>query len=530
MNKNVETTCGKVQVKGKEGLRGMSLPEIEKLIMGAVKGTDKEGEFKRFKTSIPKGASKRIRYCAFIKENLKSEWNKYNKGKKPVNAPMKKAPAPKAIMELLGNGNGMNFAFEGEEAMEMGNVNNSEEREGGNYANNNNGRMVFQPTTFARGRRGGDKDPFKNIMNKKDKREKVSTRLKAYVRARLKAMKKAGQPVPEFKTLDDQYKFVMLMNPGSFTRKPMKRVLKSDIRTRVKRMSMPRGLSTVATGRVAKGPSVVKPVPGTKLSMPEIRTASTRADVLTNKLLKVGQNRNFMKEVIRKNAPADVNRLTKSLSALEKFNRNSIRDVIRTYELNRAKVLKNLGAPIAKAAPKNLPTVFGGVVPVTITELAREARTKKVANRTAGEKRALKVMEARAKMRAAGKRPAKPMGMKMMETTRPLNLVSNRNSNSNSNSVTSSVRSVRMMGSNSNSNSNSNNGLNQPIVKMVDDKMMINNTNVNKMNKSRLQRAARRVLAVVRPGTETGVWLNATNDELRRLVKASAKKMSTKSK
>ena len=523
MNKNVEPVCGKIQSKGKEGLRGMSLPDIEKLIMATVKGTNKEGEFKRYKTSIPKGESKRLRYCAFIKENLKNEWNKYNKGKKPANAPKRgPAPVPKAIREMLG---GEEFAFE-EEAMEMGNVNNSNEREGGNYGNgsNNEGRMVFQPTTFARGARGGNKDPLKG--------SKPSKRLLKQVETMLRRMKRQGKAIPELKTQENMMKFAMLKKPSNFL-KPRGGIAKKsrDPRARVRRMALPKGVSTVATGRVLKGPSMATAIPGTKLSMPEIRKASNRANALTDKLMKVGQNRNFMREVLRSNAPADANRLANNLSALEKFNRNSVRGVIRTYEMNRAKVLKNIGAPIAKAPAKNLPSGAGFIVPKSLAELAKNARNKKAAERTPEEKRALKAMERLAKMKTAGKRRFKPEGMEVMASTRPLDLGSNKNSNSNSNtSSVRSVRSVRMMGSNSNSNSNSGVNLNQPIVQIEGSKVMVNRTNVNQMNRRRLQNAARRILAVVRPGTETSLWLNATNDELRRLVKGSAKKMTAKSK
>lgn len=431
MNRNVEPTCGKIQVKGKDGLKGMSLPEIEKMIMAAVKGTNKEGEFKRYKTAIPKGASKRLRYCAFIKENLKNVWSKYNKGAaKPANKPKKgPAPVPKAIQEMLKANNGMEFGFE-EEAEEMGNMNNGDEREGGNYANNNgNGRMVFQPTTWARGSRAVNKDPFKN--------SKPSRRLLKRVELKLRGMKKRGEKIPELKTQEDMLKFVMLKKPGNVAA-PMKRKVRNmdpaNMRARVKRMAMPKGISTVATGRVLKGPSMAIAVPGTKLSIPEIRKASELSNKLTDKLMKVGQNRNFMREVIRPNAPVDANRLANRLVALETFNRNSVRGVIREYELNRAKVLKNIGAPIAKPPQKNnRPGGFAMIVPTTIREIAKEARNKKVSERTPEEKRALKAMNRLAKMKTAGKRPPKPAGMKIMETTRPLNLLSNSNNNNSNN-------------------------------------------------------------------------------------------------
>lgn len=429
MNRNVEPMCGKIQVKGKEGLKGMSLPDIEKMIMAAVKGTNKEGEFKRYKTAIPKGASKRLRYCAFIRENLKNVWSQYNKGATKAANKSRKGPSPlpKAIQEMLKANNGMEFGFE-EEAEEMGNMNNANEREGGNYANNNsNGRMVFQPTTFARGSRVANKDPLKN--------SKPSRRLLKRVELKLRGMKKRGEKIPELKTQEDMLKFVMLKKPGNVAALMKRKAINigpANMRARVKRMAMPKGISTMATGRVLKGPSMAIAVPGTKLSIPEIRKASELSNKLTDKLMKVGQNRNFMREVIRPNAPVDANRLANRLVALETFNRNSVRGVIREYELNRAKVLKNIGAPIAKPAQKNnRPSGFTMIVPTTIREIAKEARNKKVSERTPEEKRALKAMNRLAKMKTAGKRPPKPAGMKIMETTRPLNLLSNSNSNSN---------------------------------------------------------------------------------------------------
>ena len=455
MNRNIEPVCGKIQVKGKDGLKGMSLPDIEKLIMRSIKGTNKEGEFKRYKTSIPKGVSKRLRYCAFIKDNLKNEWNKYNK--KPANKPAKgPASIPLAIRELLKGDNNTEFVFDEEGATEMGNANNGGEREGGNYANNNNnGRMVFQQTTFPRGSRKANTDPFKNVQN-------ISARLQARVATKLRKMKSRGEKIPPLKTREDMYKFVMLRKPGDVTRVarvPMKK--SSDLRDRVKRMSMPSGISTAATGRVARVASVFRPVAGTKLSMPEIRKASDMANKLTEKVMTVGQNRNFMREVLKSNAPVDANRLATNIMSLEKFNRNSVRGVIRGYELNRAKVLKNIGAPIAKVAitAKNLPSGSSMIIPVTIAQRARIARLKKVANRTPEEKRALKAMDRLAKLKAARKRRFKPESVKMMETTRPLDLLSGSNRDSDSNSA-SSVRSVRMMGSNSNSNSNDNRKMN----------------------------------------------------------------------
>jgi hypothetical protein len=561
MNRNVEPICGKVQVKGKDGLRGMSVPDIEKLIMAEVKGTDKEGEFKRYKTSIPKGASKRLRYCAFIKDNIRGVWNEYNT--RPAAAPKRVQVAssvPQVFRDMLSNFNNkrtnvsgnsgiptiprsrlaaannsrvMNVGNEDVDMPSWANMNN-DEREGGNYANKKNGnaRMVFDPTTFARGSRVGNGDPFK--------KSKPSEYLRKLVETKLRRMKRRGETIPPLKTEEDMVKFAMLKKPTNFTKMPSISARafgnKANLRSRVKRMGMPKGVSNAATRRVARGPSVVVPIGGTKLSVPEIRKATGRADILTNKVMKVGQDREFLREVLASNAPANANSIAIKLAGLAKFNRDSVRAVVRGFEIDRAKVLKNMGAPIAGVTAGNLPSGSSLIVPVSIAEIARNARKKKVAERTAVEKRALKAMDRLAKLKAARKRRTQPGTVKMTETTRPLNLFSNsnRNSNSNGNSNAGSMRStkMRMRNSNSNSNSNSNNGpaLAQPIVKIDGSKVMVNNANVNQMNKSKLQSAARRILSVVRPGTESGLWLNATNDELRRIVKGGAKKMISKSK
>lgn len=528
MNKNDKQTCGmrgltEAQKKRMTpqniraaGLRAMSLDNIKDLIKSKIAGDEsKEGLYGRLKSKT------RLELCKFMKEHVTSEWNKYSKGKAPASEPKASPKVAAPFRELMSAVNGMNFGMEEEEPMEIGNAANEEEREGGNYANSGNeGRMVF-PTAIPRGSRKANKDPLRGAVLSKGNRKKLEMKLRR--------MKKAGKAIPAFKTQDEMLKFLKVMKPGEMLKpkgvqkKPM---ASKNLRSRVKVMAMPT-VPTPATGRVARDPRVVVPTPGTKLSGAEIKKATEKANKLTDILMKVGQTKNFIKEVISTTAPADANALTKSLMTLESFNRNSVRGVIRSFEMNRAKVFQNLGAPIARPPPKNLPPGFSMVAPISIAELAKMGRNKKAAERTAEEKRAMKAMERLAAIRARGQRRT---GAKSVTVSKQLvTLASPPGSNTDS---TRSTRSVRMMGSasSSSSNSNSNNGmkLNQPVVKVKGATVMVNNANVNQMNKAKLQNAARRLLAVVRPGQT--VNLNQTNDMLRRMVKATAKKMTAKSK
>ena len=85
MNQNVEQDCGKVQVKGKEGLRGMSVAQIEKIIEDSVKpNANLMSDFMRIKKGkVVKGESKRLVYCKFMKDRLRPEWNRVTGSKSP---------------------------------------------------------------------------------------------------------------------------------------------------------------------------------------------------------------------------------------------------------------------------------------------------------------------------------------------------------------------------------------------------------------------------------------------------------------
>jgi len=520
MNKNFELICGKkgltVDQKKKmtpqnlkaAGLLAMSVKEIKDLITSKIAGNElKQGLYKRLKSP------KRLELCAFMRDHMKDEWSKYSKGKAPAGKPTASPEVAAPFRELMASLNGMNFGIEEEEPMEVGNGANEEEGEGGNYANSGNeGRMVF-PTAVPRGSRKANKDPLKGVMLSKGNHRRL--------KKKLGEMMKAGEDIPAFNTQYEMLKFLKLMKPGEMLKpkgvqkKPM---ASKNLRYRVKLMAMPT-VPTPATGRVARDPRVVVPTPGTRLSDAEIKKATEKTEKLTDRLMKVGQTKNFIKKVISTTAPVDANALTNSLMALESFNRNSVRGVIR------AKVFQNMGAPIARPPPKNLPPGFSMVAPISIAELAKMGRNKKAAERTAEEKRAMNAMKRFAAIRARGRRRTR--AKRVTVSNQPVTLASPSGSNTDS---ARSTRTVRMMGSASSSNSNSNNGmkLNQPVVKVKGATVMVNNANVNQMNNAKLKNAARRLLAAVRPGQT--VNLNQTNDMLRRMVKAIAKKMTAKSK
>ena len=133
--------------------------------------------------------------------------------------------------------------------------------------------------------------------------------------------------------------------------------------------------------------------------------------------------------------------------------------------MNRAKVLRDLGAPIARPEPPMilgvpgsmvapLPVAASGNRPMTMAEFIRDIRLKKVNERTPREKRLLKAADTFTRMRRERKirkqRAAVPV-----TTVRPISLTSNKNSSNRSNSNVGSPVMKSPPISNSNSNSNS---------------------------------------------------------------------------
>ena len=554
MNKNVDQTCGQRQAKDQPGLRGMSLTEIEKMIKELVKSNSKlTSDFTILvKGKVPKGESRRLLYCAFMKRHFANEWAKYSKGKE-VAKPVEAASVPKEVRRMLAKIEGENLRFNSNNEVETGNIENNNGAEGGNYANENNQPMKFTGF-YERARRTVNKDPLKGA--------KLSRARLQRIKKQLRDMKKAGMNIPEFANQNAMVRFALLRKPTAPAPKRAK-IVNSNSNSNneakpvrrappLKRMRMTVG-GTARTARVPAGSKVPVASANTRLSRNEIRAANALANQTAKAVILGAGNRAFVKEILSaRYTNADANMITNRLMAQGKFNYDSVRNVIRPLELNRATVLRDLGSPIvepAQVAPSKPPVVYirqGN----TLEELATEARKKKVNDRSANEKLALRVAASmagiRKRIKAGRQRAAVPV-----ITTRPINLNSNKNSNNNMGSPV--MRSPA--GSNSNSNSNSNNTASPKIpVAVVEAKRVMNEKkaeptnnvrpiprsltgiavkngvtkfrgqNVNAMNKGKLVNVAKRMYAYLKPN-EVIPFENANVSQVRKLVKSGAKKI-----
>lgn len=563
MNKNVEATCGKIQAKGQPGLRGMAIGEIEKMIEGLVaSNANLSSEFTRLKKGkVPKGESKRLRYCAFLKQKLGSEWAKYSKGKEAAK-PAEAAPVPKEVRRLLAAVEGEDFRFNSNNEGEMANIENNNGQEGGNYANENNQPMKFTGF-YERARRTVNKDPLKGA--------KLSRARIRQIKKQLRNMRAAGVNLPNFPNMNAMIKFAMIRKPTA----PIPTVAAPNSNSEnanapvfrrklpVKRMKLTAG-GTARTARVPAGRKVPAASSSTRLSKEEIRAADALANMTTKAVMLSGGNRVFLKEILStRYTNADANSILKRITNLDKMNYNSTRGIIRQFELNRARALSNIGAPIAASQPVEMSGIPGSMIsslmipapsgnrPLSMAEIMRNIRKKKVDERTPTEKRLLKAAQAMAairRRRLAGKqRAATPV-----VTTKPINLNSNKNSSNQSNSNVGSPVIRSPPGSNSNSNSNSPpvpqkvvealvaqrketaKAENRPAVRPIPRSLTgirVNNgvtkfrgQNVNAMNKSRLVNVAKRMYAYLKP-KEVIPFENANVEQVRKLVKSAAKKI-----
>lgn len=553
MNRNVETTCGKVQVKGQPGLRGMAIGEIEKMIEGLVaSNANLSSEFTRLKKGkVPKGESKRLRYCAFIKEKLGSEWNKYSKGKEEAKK-TEPAPVPAAIRRMVAAAEGEEFAFNNNNEGELANIENNNGKEGGNYANENNRPMIFTGG-FERGRRTVEKDPLKGV--------KISKPMLRRIQKQIKQMKEAGVNVPNFPNQNAMMRFVMLKKPTATAARKSRPAAR---KTPAKLMSFLEG-GTARTARIEAGARVPIVSTGTMLSRAEIRTANALANRMI-KAVNMGKNDpGFLKEILSSRYPnGDISTIMNRLKKEETLNYDSIRRVIRPFEMNRAKVLRDLGAPIARPEPAMvlgvpggmsapLPVAASGNRPMTMAEVMSDIRLKKASERTPTEKRLLKAAQAFARIRKERKlrkqRAAVPV-----TTVRPISLNSNKNSSNRSNSNNGSPVMKSPPGSN-NSNSNSppvpekfveagktlieqrkeaakeaRRPALRPIprsltgIRVKNGAVSFRGENVNAMNKARMVNVAKRMYGYLKP-KEAIPFENANNASLRRAIKAAAKKI-----
>lgn len=560
---NVDPVCGKVQIKGKEGLRGMSLGEIEKLIMDATKNSNLDGEFKRYKTAVPKGESKRLKYCSFIKTKLPELWAKYNKANKAP-AAAESTGVSKAFKEMLakegitvesetGPNNRVEVLFGQEnEPAEMGNVNSNTEREI-NYANKGNfNQPRYATQTYVKNSRRKEQ----NMFAKGTPSRKLLKQAEAIVRRR----KRAGTLNGNIKTQENLLKQAFLFKPGNVpkartrAREPMPETKANRVAKRLKRtISFTNNTRNITTRRPTRSSLTINR--GTKLSRAEIVKARNIANTITNKIMKVGKNKNFISEVLTTNtSKVNANRLANNISKINGFNRDNVRELVLKFQYERARVLKELGAPIAEPnKPVKKLNAFS-LLPSgsNFANLVSMARKKKASDRTKSNRRYIRVAESFARMKS-NERRGRERGAKMTVSTRPMNYRSNSNANSNSNENENEALPppVIARGGNSNSNSNANENemnkrrkqavevLRQKLNKLefkpsgalkpytIQNKVVkVRGVNVNTMSKVQLQNAARNIAKVIAPGQT--IDFNKNIPQLVRFVKAGAKKILSK--
>lgn len=479
----MEDTCGKVQVKGSSGLRGMSIKDIEDLIKNNIKNDAiLESDFKRIKPK--KGESKRLLYCSFMKNKLPTLWSQYNKGKEPVVTPPK-APRTEAE-EIFNTLETLGF---------NANVNANEQEV--NYSGGNEAEEEPRFIPIMRNRTKV-KDPFAG---------KLAPPLQAKVKTTLSRMKKSGT-LPPFSSLRDQALFVLALNPKEF----QKTQPKLPTSKKVTRVIFPNN-----NGRRPTKPEKIKP-PKKEFSREQVRTANKFANNVVNTIR--GLNETNMRNVLKNRYPnSNINTLIKNIMNLGKnAEYGNLRELIRTKELSR--MVPEGPPPRAKAGPSFSALPTG----VSLENRATEIRKKKVSNRTPRERQILRMVN---RMRSARRGIA---GSSVRMSTK----AAGANTNSNNNSPKNLAPLPKLLQkANSNNNSNSEPEEKNVVrklllkqsqkVKIVGPQTLIEGKNVNKMTTEELMAAANMLAKKVMPGKKVEFKANNKN-RLLRVVKAAAKK------
>ena len=266
-------------------------------------------------------------------------------------------------------------------------------------------------------------------------------------------------------------------------------------------------------------------------------------------------NANGLRKVLmNRYAAGNANATLKKLQNLSTFNYASIRNVMRSMEFERAKVLKNIGAPIAPLSPKREVKPAFSMIPrgTNIRDIARRGRVKKVANQTTEERRAMRIANALDRMKAKSK--AYQPAVKMFVTQRAPNL------NSNSNEENMGGIEVKSVGSSAGSNAGSTGGspkraspkraspkraspkraISQAEAKKIMEEattkplkrpaprvarnIKMGTVKLENLNKNRLVSVAKQVYAVARPGDKIP-FEKANKNRLQKLIQLGIKKL-----
>lgn len=474
MNTNLEETCGKKQISGGSGLKGMSIKQIEDLIDSLVTSSSNsnlESNFKRTKSiKLKKGESKRLRYCSFLKDKFPSEWEKYSKGKQPV------VSVTETISKFLNEESGS----ENENAV----VN----------ENNNSGEVNY-----------GNEEPLiadvyiPTIRNRRKERDPLSGSLSRGLRKKIS--KSVSGEAPKFSTLEQMAKSVLAVDPKSIA--PRKRNAPPTVP--FKFMNFPRDPTNVLTMRRPTQPS--KPViRTTQLTPTDIRKAGEFANRITKSIQNAGITSNLQSALVQRFTKSNANKILNDLSQLETFSFNKVRDIIRSYELTRTEAIKSLNEP---QPPKESKMGFNAILQMSVpSELKTKTRQRL--------EQVMKKLTLQREKRERG----------------PKSKINKANILNNSEQPRYTPKLLQQQ-QNVNSNSNTNTNVNVPKktrrpllgrkVKIIGSKTYVKNVNVDTMNKPQLLNAAVMLASELMPGKEVN-FSSATNDKLRSVVKAAAKK------
>ena len=483
----MEDTCGKVQVKGSSGLRGMSLKDIEDLIKNNIKNDDTlASDFKRIKPK--KGESKRLLYCGFMKDKLPNLWSQYNKGKEPVVTPSK-VPRTEAE-EIYNTLENLGFTV---------NVNANTNEKEINYSGGDEAEEEPRVVIPTMRNRTKVKDPLAG---------KIAPALQAKVNAKLRQMKRTNIPIPSFGTLRDKALFVLALNPKEF--KKTQATLPTS--KRVTRITFP-----IKNNRRPTKPEKIQP-PKKEFSREQVRTANKFANNVVNTIR--GLNENNIRSVLKNRYPnTNVSALLKNIMNLGKnAEYGNLRELIRTKELSR---MVPEGSPPRAGAGPSFSTLPAGV---SLENRAVEIRKKKVSNQTPRERQILRIVN---KMRSARR---STVGPSVRMSTKAAGAITNSNNNSPKN-----LAPLPKLLQKANNNNNSDSEIEEKNVvrklllkqsqkvRIIGPQTLIEGKNVNKMTTEELMDAAKMLANKVMPGKKVDFKANNKN-RLLRVVKAAAKK------
>lgn len=560
----MSSPCGGREVPGQPGVKGMSTKAMKKMIEDYIekkKGTKNGDELrKEFVRARP---TKRADLCKFLE--------KFEEGRKAIadSVPKENRPAPpepKTEMEKMYNmmrkkqennakknrrmNAGGNFVM-GEESERENSVNNNNggEREGGNYGNKNNFNMrpAFVPVPRARAKE--EKDPMK---------AKPSRQIQRQVKAKIRAMERAGVKLPNFKgNRTALMKFAMLTPvsagaPKTNNKEALKRKREGRVNAKGPRplkMMTFSGSNSQATARIPTQSKMVVST-ATRLSRAESKAATEAAERVVAGIMAIQMpkadgmkaNYNDIKGLLEMSAYGpNAPDVARKIANLNKQNYDSVREIIRRFELNKATVLKNLGAPIVEPeAPREAKASFSMVLGngEPFSKKIAVIRKKKAGERSAADKRMLRVHERLTAMKAKTRR-MKPT-YKFSVRNRPMNMENSNNEGSNveGNSLNNEGSKMEAILAKYESNSNSNNNgaaraaprpkvnnkkqLRNRFDATNERKLKYNGTPIANMNKNALVNLATKMYKFIKPGEKID-FSKANKEKVIRLVAAGFK-------